>query len=291
MSSAPPRWSPQAKRSSEVTPPERRAPGKNVKLTMAVVEGDHTKKLARPPNGKKESSTKPKVGSHYVHGDHGGARGASFTVPKRRLSLPFAGAEAAAATAASLIEVVKDVPLTLAEEETLRVKFNEFDLNGDGSLDKQEIANLLRVCDRYTNDDAVEALVDAVDDNGTHIAQLPARTHTAACFTHHFVPTTGAGRIQLRELLDYMRATPTPKHSAEEFACASLFTSVALGAPTPALLEPTPDAKVKPEDLDRLLAESFDLPEGALTDLLDPKERASLSVHDLTKLLLNAPAQ
>ena len=177
MSSAPPRWSPQAKRSSEVTPPERRAPGKNVKLTMAVVEGDHTKKLARPPNGKKESSTKPKVGSHYVHGDHGGARGASFTVPKRRLSLPFAGAEAAAATAASLIEVVKDVPLTLAEEETLRVKFNEFDLNGDGSLDKQEIANLLRVCDRYTNDDAVEALVDAVDDNGTHIGthtQLPA---------------------------------------------------------------------------------------------------------------------
>ena len=265
MSSAPPRWSPQAKRSSEVTPPERRAPGKNVKLTMAVVEGDHTKKLARPPNGKKESPTKPKVGSHYVHGDHGGARGASFTVPKRRLSLPFAGAEAAAATAASLIEVVKDVPLTLAEEETLRVKFNEFDLNGDGSLDKQEIANLLRVCDRYTNDDAVEALVDAVDDNGD-------------------------GRIQLRELLDYMRATPTPKHSAEEFACASLFTSVALGAPTPALLEPTPDAKVKPEDLDRLLAESFDLPEGALTDLLDPKERASLSVHDLTKLLLNAPA-
>ena len=87
-----------------------------------------------------------------------------------------------------------------------------------------------------------------------------------------------------------MRATPTPKHSAEEFACASLFTSVALGAPTPALLEPTPDAKVKPEDLDRLLAESFDLPEGALTDLLDPKERSSLSVHDLTKLLLNAPA-
>ena len=128
MSSAPPRWSPQAKRASEVTPPERRAPGKNVKLTMAVVEGDHTKKLARPPNGKKESPTKPKVGSHYVHGDHGGARGASFTVPKRRLSLPFAGAEAAAATAASLIEVVKDVPLTLAEEETLRVKFNEFDL-------------------------------------------------------------------------------------------------------------------------------------------------------------------
>ena len=177
MSSAPPRWSPQAKRSSEVTPPERSAPGKNVKLTMAVVEGDHTKKLARPPNGKKESSTKPKVGSHYVHGDHGGARGASFTVPKRRLSLPFAGAEAAAATAASLIEVVKDVPLTLAEEETLRVKFNEFDLNGDGSLDKQEIANLLRVCDRYTNDDAVEALVDAVDDNGTHIGthtRLPA---------------------------------------------------------------------------------------------------------------------
>ena len=177
MSSAPPRWSPQAKRASEVTPPERRAPGKNVKLTMAVVEGDHNKKLARPPNGKKESSTKPKVGSHYVHGDHGGARGASFTVPKRRLSLPFAGAEAAAATAASLIEVVKDVPLTLAEEETLRVKFNEFDLNGDGSLDKQEIANLLRVCDRYTNDDAVEALVDAVDDNGTHIGthtQLPA---------------------------------------------------------------------------------------------------------------------
>ena len=45
----------------------------------------------------------------------------------------------------------------LAEEETLRVKFNEFDLNGDGSLDKQEIANLLRVCDRYTNDEAVEA--------------------------------------------------------------------------------------------------------------------------------------
>ena len=100
----------------------------------------------------------------------------------------------------------------------------------------------------------------------------------------------GDGRIQLRELLDYMRATPTPKHSAEEFACASLFTSVALGAPTPALLEPTPDAKVKPEDLDRLLAESFDLPEGALSDLLDPKERSSLSVHDLTKLLLNAPA-
>ena len=98
MSSAPPRWSPQAKRSSEVTPPERRAPGKNVKLTMAVVEGDHSKKLARPPNGKKESSTKPKVGSHYVHGDHGGARGASFTVPKRRLSLPFAGAEAAPST-------------------------------------------------------------------------------------------------------------------------------------------------------------------------------------------------
>ena len=183
MSSAPPRWSPQAKRSSEVTPPERRAPGKNVKLTMAVVEGDHTKKLARPPNGKKESSTKPKVGSHYVHGDHGGARGASFTVPKRRLSLPFAGAEAAAATAASLIEVVKDVPLTLAEEETLRVKFNEFDLNGDGSLDKQEIANLLRVCDRYTNDDAVEALVDAVDDNGTHIGthtQLPASPTTSS---------------------------------------------------------------------------------------------------------------
>ena len=173
MSSAPPRWSPQAKRSSEVTPPERRAPGKNVKLTMAVVEGDHTKKLARPPNGKKESSTKPKVGSHYVHGDHGGARGASFTVPKRRLSLPFAGAEAAAATAASLIEVVKDVPLTLAEEETLRVKFNEFDLNGDGSLDKQEIANLLRVCDRYTNDDAVEALVDAVDDNVRRAPQRP----------------------------------------------------------------------------------------------------------------------
>ena len=27
-----------------------------------------------------------------------------------------------------------------------------------------------------------------------------------------------------------------------------------------------------------------------LTDLLDPKERSSLSVHDLTKLLLNAPA-
>ena len=285
MSSAPPRWSPQAKRASEVTPPERRAPGKNVKLTMAVVEGDHTKKLARPPNGKKESSTKPKVGSHYVHGDHGGARGASFTVPKRRLSLPFAGAEAAAATAASLIEVVKDVPLTLAEEETLRVKFNEFDLNGDGSLDKQEIANLLRVCDRYTNDDAVEALVDAVDDNGTHIgrwAHAPAHPPLP--------PSTGDGRIQLRELLDYMRATPTPKHSAEEFACASLFTSVALGAPTPALLEPTPDAKVKPEDLDRLLAESFDLPEGALTDLLDPKERSSLSVHDLTKLLLNAPA-
>ena len=47
---------------------------------------------------------------------------------------------------------------------------------------------------------------------------------------------------------------------------------------------------MKPEDLDRLLAESFDLPEGALTELLDPKERASLSVHDLTKLLLNAPA-
>ena len=183
MPSAPPRWSPQAKRSSEVTPPERRAPGKNVKLTMAVVEGDHTKKLARPPNGKKESSTKPKVGSHYVHGDHGGARGASFTVPKRRLSLPFAGAEAAAATAASLIEVVKDVPLTLAEEETLRVKFNEFDLNGDGSLDKQEIANLLRVCDRYTNDDAVEALVDAVDDNGTHVGthtQLPASPTTSS---------------------------------------------------------------------------------------------------------------
>ena len=183
MSSAPPRWSPQPKRASEVTPPERRAPGKNVKLTMAVVEGDHTKKLARPPNGKKESSTKPKVGSHYVHGDHGGARGASFTVPKRRLSLPFAGAEAAAATAASLIEVVKDVPLTLAEEETLRVKFNEFDLNGDGSLDKQEIANLLRVCDRYTNDDAVEALVDAVDDNGTHIGthtQLPASPTTSS---------------------------------------------------------------------------------------------------------------
>ena len=41
--------------------------------------------------------------------------------------------------------------------------------------------------------------------------------------------------------------------------------------------------------IDRLLAESFDLPEGALTDLLDPKERSSLSVHDLTKLLLNAP--
>ena len=183
MSSAPPRWSPQAKRASEVTPPERRAPGKNVKLTMAVVEGDHNKKLARPPNGKKESSTKPKVGSHYVHGDHGGARGASFTVPKRRLSLPFAGAEAAAATAASLIEVVKDVPLTLAEEETLRVKFNEFDLNGDGSLDKQEIANLLRVCDRYTNDDAVEALVDAVDDNGTHVGthtQLPASPTTSS---------------------------------------------------------------------------------------------------------------
>ena len=288
MSSAPPRWSPQPKRASEVTPPERRAPGKNVKLTMAVVEGDHSKKLARPPNGKKESSTKPKVGSHYVHGDHGGARGASFTVPKRRLSLPFAGAEAAAATAASLIEVVKDVPLTLAEEETLRVKFNEFDLNGDGSLDKQEVANLLRVCDRYTNDDAVEALVDAVDDNGTHIG---TRLGIRILLTSHPPPSLpGDGRIQLRELLDYMRATPTPKHSAEEFACASLFTSVALGAPTPALLEPTPDAKVKPEDLDRLLVESFDLPEGALTDLLDPKERASLSVHDLTKLLLNAPA-
>ena len=288
MSSAPPRWSPQPKRASEVTPPERRAPGKNVKLTMAVVEGDHSKKLARPPNSNKESSTKPKVGSHYVHGDHGGARGASFTVPKRRLSLPFAGAEAAAATAASLIEVVKDVPLTLAEEETLRVKFNEFDLNGDGSLDKQEVANLLRVCDRYTNDDAVEALVDAVDDNGTHIG---TRLGIRILLTSHPPPSLpGDGRIQLRELLDYMRATPTPKHSAEEFACASLFTSVALGAPTPALLEPTPDAKVKPEDLDRLLAESFDLPEGALTDLLDPKERASLSVHDLTKLLLNAPA-
>ena len=193
MSSAPPRWSPQSKRSSEVTPPERRVPGKNVKLTMAVVEGDHSKKLARPPNGKKESSTKPKVGSHYVHGDHGGARGASFTVPKRRLSLPFAGAEAAAATAASLIEVVKDVPLTLAEEETLRVKFNEFDLNGDGSLDKQEIANLLRVCDRYTNDDAVEALVDAVDDNGAgrganprHPARQPSRSALRAQATAAF---------------------------------------------------------------------------------------------------------
>ena len=162
MSSAPPRWSPQAKRSSEVTPPERRAPGKNVKLTMAVVEGDHTKKLARPPNGKKESSTKPKVGSHYVHGDHGGARGASFTVPKRRLSLPFAGAEAAAATAASLIEVVKDVPLTLAEEETLRVKFNEFDLNGDGSLDASEVIHVLK---QMTGDDAVdeEAAVTAIE--------------------------------------------------------------------------------------------------------------------------------
>ena len=83
-----------------------------------------------------------------------------------------------------------------------------------------------------------------------------------------------------------MRATPTPKHSAEEFACASLFTSVALGAPTPALLEPTPDAKVKPEDLDRLLAESFDLPEGVVTDLLDPKERSSLSAVSYTHLTL-----
>ena len=84
-----------------------------------------------------------------------------------------------------------------------------------------------------------------------------------------------------------MRATPTPKHSAEEFACASLFTTLALGAPTADLREPSPTATVKTEEIESLLESQFGLPADALASFGLEKTERSLSVHDLTKLILD----
>lgn len=125
----------------------------------------------------------------------------------------------------------------------VRQRFNEVDADRSGSIDRLELTEALQAMNRYDNEAQVDSLMQAMD-------------------------TDGDGKVQMRELIQYLTATANlSRPSEDEFASHALFASLAEG-------ETGTGAAVPVAAISALLQEQFDLAPGTFEALYNGEKKA-----------------
>lgn len=139
------------------------------------------------------------------------------------------------------------------EDNQLRKLFNEYDTNGDGSLDALEMTNVLKSMNLFESDGQVAAIIKGLDANGD-------------------------GKVQLRELANFLNSKPekNSRPEEEEEQATDLATAIA-----------SADGKVTAAGVNNMLAREFGIESGIelFEDLVCSGDQQEIKLADLVEAL------